>query len=106
MIDSLGSNEIKKLFETGKRIRGKDLSLIAGESDSGPFRFAVLPAKVKLATKRNAIRRAVREAVRSFRKILPEKRTAAIITSEKLLLKSKEEIKNSVNKLFEQSGIL
>ncbi|MFH1073752.1 MAG: ribonuclease P protein component [Candidatus Firestonebacteria bacterium] len=105
MIDSLSSNEIKKLFETGKRIRGKDISLIIGVS-GGPFRFAVLPAKVKPATKRNAVRRAVREAVRSLREKLPEQKIAAIITSDKLLLKSKEEIQSIINKMFAASGLL
>ena len=106
MIDSLTSNEVKKLFETGKRIRGRDISLIIGESDSGRFRFAVLPAKVKPATKRNKVRRAVREAVRTFRARLPKKKTAAIITSEKLLLKSKPEIQNIVEKMFTLAGVL
>ncbi|OGF50691.1 MAG: ribonuclease P protein component [Candidatus Firestonebacteria bacterium RIFOXYA2_FULL_40_8] len=106
MIDSLTSNEVKKLFEKGKRIRGRDISLIIGESGSGHFRFAVLPAKVKPAVKRNAVRRAVREAVRNLREELPKKKTAAIITSEKILKKSKEEILSIVKKMFTESGLL
>jgi len=106
MLDSLTSNEVKKLFEKGKRIKGKDISLIIGESDSGRFRFAVLPAKVARATKRNAVRRAVREAVRSFREKLPQKKTAALITSEKILLKSKKELQNIVAGMFSSGGLL
>jgi len=106
MIDSLTSNEVKKLFEKGKRIRGRDVSLIIGESDSGLFRFAVLPAKVRPAVKRNRARRVVREAVRSLRAKLPEKKSAAIITSVKLLLKSKEEIQKIIIKMFTESGLL
>src|SRR3989339_1225668 len=106
MIDSLTSNEVKKLLETGKRIRGKDISLIIGGSDSGRFRFAVLPAKVKPATKRNKVRRVIREAVRSLRGKLPKQKTAAIITSDKLLLKSKEEISNIIKKMFTETGLL
>jgi ribonuclease P protein component len=106
MIDSLSSNEIKKLFETGKRIRGRDISLIIGGSGSGLFRFAVLPAKVKPAVKRNKVRRVVREAIRNLREKLPKQKTAAIITSDKILLKSKEEIQNLVIKVFSENGIL
>ena len=106
MIDSLNSTEVKRLFETGKRIRGRDVSLIIGEKGSGHFRFAVIPAKVRLAVKRNKVRRVVREAVRSFRAKLPKEKTAAIITSEKILLKKKEELVLIIKNIFTQSKLL
>lgn len=106
MIDSLKTIEVKGLFDKGKRIRGTEISLIIGESSGGPFRFAVIPVKAKKAHQRNAIRRKIREAVRSFRKQLPAKKTCALITSEKILLKTKEEVKKLVEKVFKANGLL
>jgi len=106
MTDSLKTLEVKALFDKGKRIRGSEFSLIIGESNGGPFRFAVIPAKARKAHQRNAIRRKVREAVRYFRKQLPAKKTCALITSEKILLRSKEELKNLVGMAFKTNGLL
>lgn len=106
MIDSLKTLEVKALFDKGKRIRGVEFSLIIGESNGGPFRFAVIPAGARKAHQRNAIRRKVREAVRSFRKELPAKKTCALITSGKILLKTREEVRSLVERAFKANGLL
>ncbi len=106
MIDSLKTIEVKALFDTGRRIRGAEFSLIIGESDGGPFRFAVIPAGAKKAHQRNAIRRKVRTAVRSFRQQLPVKKTCALITSKKILLKTGEEVKLIVGRILKENGLL
>ena len=106
MIDSLRTTEVKLLFDKGKRIRGTECSLIIGESSGGPFRFAVIPAGAKKAHQRNAIRRKIREAVRGFRKQLPAKKTCVLITSGKILLKTKEEVQKLVEKVLTNNGLL
>jgi len=106
MKDSLSTQEVKNLFNKQKRIKGKDFSLLIGSEGGAPFRFAVIPAGCKGANKRNAVRRKVREAVRALRKVLPAGKTCALITSEKILFKKPQEVKDAVEKIFKENELL
>jgi len=64
----LHTNEIKEVFEKGKRRRGRLLSIHWLEREDSESKMAVILRKQKKATERNRIRRLIKEA---YRLLLP-----------------------------------
>ena len=68
MLDSLSSNDIKELFSSGKKIKGKHFNLIIKQKEDNILRFAVIISGKSKASERNKIKRRLREIIRPNKK--------------------------------------
>ncbi|MBC7326956.1 ribonuclease P protein component [bacterium] len=106
----LHTNEIKEVFEKGKRKRGRFLSIYCLPREDGEYKIAVIVRKRKRAIERNRLRRLIKEAYRlllpRFSKghhivVLPL--TGAV---DNLLNAKMQDIKEEMEKILKRSGVL
>jgi len=91
---------IDHLIRKGKRISGKSIKLIWEESDE--FQWAVfIPKKYGVAVKRNRLKRLIREAVRTNRRLLTRPVKIALFPQPQLVKPDFENLHAEIGHIFE-----
>lgn len=104
-----GKKNFERIKKEGRIFQSESFGLVfLSRNDSLPSRFGfVVSNKIsKESTKRNRIKRAMREAVRMFLPNIKEDFDIVFLARQKLLGKSDKEISLEVKTAFERAGLI
>ena len=93
--------QYRNVYSHGKRVRGKDFSLICLPNNTAQNRLGVSVHGVKLAVRRNRIKRIVREFFRQNREIIEPASDVVFAVRPGFAYDSPQEISLAVRKLLE-----
>ena len=98
------SAQYNAVYRRGKRIRGRNFSLIVLANDQGYNRLGISVHGVKTAVRRNRFKRIVREFFRLNRDFLPEAVDIVFAIRKECSLDSPQAVHDAVVVLLQQHG--
>ncbi len=101
----LKRNEFLRIFKSGQGTQNRQFKVVFVKKNEGKSRIGITVTKrVGNATKRNRIKRLIREFFRNNRQILPSKVDINIIAKKEAVMLNNQEIFVSLNNIFEKIG--
>ncbi|HIJ79261.1 MAG TPA: ribonuclease P protein component [Deltaproteobacteria bacterium] len=96
--------QYRNVYSQGQRVRGKEFSLICLPNSAGHNRLGVSVHGVKLAVRRNRIKRIVREFFRQNREVITPASDVVFAVRSGFAYATPQEISLAVRKLLEDQA--